>query len=299
MGIYNLDGNAINEIYNIDSARLNTAYNTNGEIVYRKSGGVDYDVYTISSFLTINISNSQGFDVYNNTMFQFRATGSTIADIMNVYNITNGSAIATGVAVDSDHGDSASFSEEFYNVSDAFPLLYVTSDTNPALVYVNRVTTSSASLIRTLAFPIAQAGYYAAAACDFKNDTIYMVGYTEQKYLTDDGGANKTLISKWDLSDLTNNGDGTYTPRFITSITRDFIYCTQGQQFHDGMIWAASGYTNHAGYIYAVNPTTGSIEHTIGLNTTTEVEGLAWLDDNSIVVGYQGGAYQKITFGNT
>lgn len=298
MSIYDKDGNSLTYAYDKDGNRLTYAYDKNGNVIFTAGEAVDYDTYSIADYLTINISNSQGFDIYNDTMFQFRATGSTIADIMNVYDITSGSAITTGVAVDSDHGDSASFSDEFYNDSDAFPLLYVTSDTNPALVYVNRVATSSASLIRTLAFPIAQAGYYAAAACDFENDIIYMVGYTEQKYLTDDGGANKTLISKWDLSDLADNGDGTYTPLFISSLTRDFIYCTQGQQFHDGMIWVASGYTNHAGYIYAINPTTGNIEHTIDLNTTTEVEGLAWLDDNNIVVGYQGGTYQKITFGN-
>lgn len=289
MAIYNKDGTSLSAVYDQEGSQLATAYNKEGTIVY--ANGIDYDSYTISDYVSISISNAQGFDIYNGYIFQFMAN-----DKMNVYNVENASAVALNVAIESDHGDSASFSDEFYNLSDEFPLLYVTADTNPAEIYVNRVTTSSSQLIRTLSFTIIQAGYYAAAAVDFDNQILYMVGYTEQAYLSDNGGTNKVLISKWDLSNLTDNGDGTFTPAYVASVTRDFIYCMQGQQFHDGMIWVASGYTNHAGYVYAVDPVTGNIQHTVNLNTTSEVEGLAWVG-NDMIVNYQGKNYQKVVFG--
>ena len=139
-------------------------------------------------------------------------------------------------------------------------------------------------------------GYYAAACCDFENDIIYMVGYSEQNYQTDDGGANKTVISKWDMSNLTNNGDSTYTPSFISSYEREFIRIMQGQQFFDGMLWISSGGTNIHGYVYALKADDGTLLYTVDTNTTTEVEGIAFISYNEMVFGLQGGTYKKVTF---
>lgn len=295
MSIYRIDGNETNTIYAVNGNILNHAYSVDGEDVYDRSGSANYDSYSIENYLSFSVANAQGFDISNGVLFQFRGSGS-INNIMNTYDCTLQSAITTGITTNSQHGDSASFSDEYYDETDTYPLLYVTADTNPALVYVNRVTESSSTLVRTLSFPLDKTGYYAAACCDFENDIIYMVGYTEQNYLTDNGGSNKVNISKWDLSSLTDNGNDTYTPEYISSCERSFIYCMQGQQFHDGLMWIASGYSNHAGYIYAVRPSDGDIRHTINLNTTSEVEGLSWLDDLHMVVGYQGKNYQKVTF---
>ena len=174
--------------------------------------------------------------------------------------------------------------------------MYVTADTNPAKVYINRVTTTSSQLIKTLTFPLEKTGYYAGASIDFENHILYMLGYSEQNYQTDDGGNNKTVISKWDLSNLTDNGDNTFTPEFISSYERPFIYVMQGQQFHDGMIWVASGGTNVRGYVYALDPSDGSLLYTIDTNTTTELEGIAFISYKEMVFGLQGGVYKKVTF---
>jgi len=289
MSVYNVQGDVAAKIYNSSGALVSSAYDVSGNRVY--TGNTDYDHYTITDYINLSVGNAQGFDIYNGYIFQLIS-----GDKMNVYNVETASAVATNVFIESDHGDSASFSNDFYSASDEFPLIYVTADTNPAKIYINQVTTSSSVLIRTLSFSIDQAGYYAAAAVDFDNQVLYMVGYTEQAYLSDNDGSNKVLISKWDLSNLTDNGNGTFTPSYISSATRDFIYCMQGQQYHDGLIWIASGYTNHAGYIYAVDPSDGNIAHTVNLNTSYEVEGLAWVG-NDMIVNYQGKNYQKVVFG--
>lgn len=294
MGVFDKDGDSLLKCYDSTGSGLPNAYNKDGDTVFWDSN-VNYDNYEINSFLTISVQNAQGFDVYNGILFQFRA-GSSVQNVVNLYDLTDGTPVIVGMGITSGHGDSASFSDELYSETDEFPLLYVSADTNPALVYVNRVTVQTSELIKTLSFPIAQAGYYAAAVCDFENNIIYMVGYSERNYTNDNGGSNKTIITKWDMTSLTDNGDGTFTPLYISKIERDFVYCTQGQQYHDGLMWIASGYSNHASYIYAIDPSDGEIEHTIDLNTNVEVEGLAWINDHSFIVGFQGGTYKTVEF---
>lgn len=292
MSIYNKSATQLWSAYGINGSVLATAYNVDGEVVF---GSVDYSTYSYAPYCSVSVANMQGFDIKNGIIFQFRA-GSSVSNTMCTINASNASIIQNGITASSDHGDSASFSESYVS-GDAYPLIYVTSDTNPAKVYINRVTQTSATLYKTLSFPLDKTGYYAAAAVDFTNDILYMVGYSEQNYLTDDSGNNKTVISKWDLSNLTDNGDSTYTPLFVSSLQRTFIYCTQGQQYHDGMIWTASGYTGSSNsYIYALNPSTGETLHTVDLQTTTEVEGLSFISTNEMVVGLQGGTYRKYTF---
>lgn len=295
MAMYNIDGEPVASGYNYFGRPIATAYDVDGRAVTTE---VNYDSYSISDLFSVQIANMQGFDIFGGVIFQFRANSSSVNNLMCTVSLSNASIIQNSIAVSSDHGDSASFSDEYYSESDAFPLLYVTSDTNPAKVYVNRVTENSATLVRTLLFPIDKTGYYAAAAIDSANGIIYMIGYSEQNYLSDNSGSNKIVISKWDMSNLSDNGDGTYNPQFVSSVERDFIYCTQGQQFYDGMIWIASGYTGSVGsYIYAIDKTTGALIHTINLNTTTEVEGLAFTSPTEMVVGFQGGVYKKVVFG--
>lgn len=292
MSIYKIDGTQQTQAYSTIQ-ELQAAYDANGNQVFAK--GVNYDSYIIVNYCTVSLTPTQGFDIYNGVIFQFMAN-SSISNRMATINVSNQAIINNNIASTSDHGDSASFSDEFYDDADDYPLLYVTSDTNPAKVYINRVTTTTSQLVKTLSFPIDKTGYYAAAVIDKNIGMLYMVGYSEQNYQTDDGGNNKTVISKWDLSSLTENQDGTFTPAFISSIERPFIYVMQGQQFHDGMIWIASGATNYNGKVYAISPTDGTLLHTVDVNSTVELEGLAFVSDNEMVIGLQGGVYKKVVF---
>lgn len=298
--IYDANGNALSSCYDASGNPLSTAYDATGNVVFTAGGGIpDYTNYTVTNYLTESaLRNMQGFDIYDGVLFQFRADSSSVHDLMNTYSTESGDVLATGISITSAHGDSASFSDDFYDPADRFPLLYVTSDATPALIYVNRVTTTSASLVRTLKFPTAQAGYYAAAALDADNNIIYLVGYTENSAVDSNNGSNKMLVSKWDLTNLTDNGDGTYTPEFVSSYQRSFIYVTQGQQYRNGVIWMTSGYTDasHGQMVYGMDAETGEMLYTIDTELSIEIEGLAFLDDYRMVVGFWRGTYKLYTF---
>lgn len=295
--IYSKTGATLSDAYAVDGTSLDTAYDVNGSVVFTKqSGGVDYSSYTISNYCSVSLQPTQGFDIYNGVIFQYLANSSSVNNRMTTINAETSAFIVKNIVVVSDHGDSASFSNEFYSESDDYPLIYVTADTNPAKVYVNRVTPTTSELIRTLSFPLERTGYYAAACIDFENDIIYMVGYSENTALSDNDGSNKTVVSKWDMGNMTDNGDNTYTPAFISSYERPFIYVMQGQQYYDGMLWISSGGTNVRGYVYALDPIDGTLLYTVDSGTETEMEGIAFISPTEMVFGLQGGAYKKVTF---
>ena len=300
MSVYNVDGNTLPSVYTKGGTSLNIAYDIQGNTVFNSEVvPVDYDNYTLSDLYNISVQNCQGIAISNNVLFQFRASGSSVLDTVCLFDFTDGSDITRNMVIESDHGDSVTFSKDYYALGDEFPLLYVTADTTPAVIYVNRVTRISATLIRTLKFP-QSAGYYGAGAFDWDNNVCYLLAYKQNNYQTDSGGSNTTVVSKWNLNNLTDNGDGTYTPSFISQYERPFIYVMQGLAYHDGYIWISSGYGGSTSYIYAMNPTTGVIDHTITLSTR-EVEGLDFVFDSTsqtyyMVIGEQSGYYKKCTF---
>lgn len=304
VSVYDVLGNAVNSAYDIQSNNLQGVYDINGNYIPLSEPveplPLDYSQYTITDLFTYAANHFNGFDVYDGIIAQLKTNNQ-----LYLFNLATHETIATGLSITSAHGDSASFSSEKYQVYDEFPLLYVTSDSSPAYVYVNRITRTETALVKSLLFPLDKAGYYAAHAYDEKNKIMYMVGYSEQNFQSDDGGNNKTVVSKWDMTQLTDNG-GSYTPQFISRYERDFIYTMQGQQFFDGYIWITSGYNNGGNqYVYAMNPSDGLTEHTITLDDHIEVEGLAWVYDAAqnkywMLVGQQNGEaginYSRIDF---
>lgn len=299
MGIYDIDGTALNVAYDTQGSRLQSVYDISGNIIHL-SKPLDYTNYTTTDLYKYVANNFNGFDVHNGVIAQLMANNK-----LYLFDIDDGSAIATGLAITSAHGDSASFSNEYYSEGDDFPLLYCTADTTPAVIYINRISSSSATLIKTLKFS-SVAGYYGAGAYDFRNGICYVVAYKENSYTSDNGGTNKTLVTVWNLNVLNDNGDGTYMPGYISSFECPFIYVMQGLQFFDGYIWIASGYNNSGNqYIYALNPVTHEIDHTILLDDRIEIEGLAWVYDETenkywMLVGQQNGSaginYSRIDF---
>lgn len=300
MSVYDRHGNALTAVYDRHGNPLETAFNAHGEVIFTNEiVPVDYSNYSMQSLYQVNVSNCQGIAVRRSVLFQFRASGQSLIDKVCLFNLSDGTDIIRDMFIKSDHGDSASFSQEYYDSGDEFPLLYVTADTTPAKIYVNRITRTSATLIKTLTFP-QSAGYYGAAAFDWDNNICYLLSYKTSNYTTDEGGSNTTVVSKWDLSNLTDNGDGTYTPAFISQYERAFIYTMQGLAYHDGYIWIASGNTGRTSYIYAMNPSTGVIVHTITMDNI-EVEGMDFVYDPVshsyfMVTGQQNGYYKKYTF---
>ena len=297
MAIYNSHGKKTANAYTYGGNRIvGSVYDANGDTMRI----IDSDIYSdplIETYFTLSVFPMQAFDVFNGKMFQFKAGGSNnIENEMDVIDISTMTKISTSVSVESGHGNSASFSGEYYVSGDAFPLLYVSHGDNPPRVHVNRVATNSAQCVRTYKFPLEYTGYYSEAAIDSDNTIIYMIGSLKNEIYEDDG-MNKTIISKWDYSNVTQNDDGTYTPEFISLIETDFFAIHQGLTLHNGYVWIISwDYNKQSNYIIVLNPENGTVIQIIDLNISSECEGIAFISANEAIVGVQGGEYKKVTF---
>ena len=295
MAIYDKNGIIINTIYDVNGIRVNAAYDANGTIIYIKDHSVDYDDFSyISKWDSKGIGSTQGFDIYDDKVFWVQKSGNaSVPSSCYVWNLSDGSQALSSqpITIYGGHGNNISF--------DA-PKLYVTTAYNPPYVYVNEFTDSFVfSLDRTLYI---NDGCTDCDACIDENDNniLWTLGHMG-------GGATESThfqISKWDLANLTLNGDY-YEPELIYSVSTarpsNSPYF-QGIRFHDGILWFASGYTAANAYVYGIDPTTGDVLHSINLNTTAEPEGVTFYPDQNapggfaMYVGFQGMALRKYTF---
>lgn len=299
MSIYNIAGDALAACYGVNGAALPSAFDAGGSVVFNASRQTDYSKYSISSYRSISIQNTQGMDIYNGVLFQFRGTSSqTVNDLVSLYNFATGGTIKNNMAITCGHANAVAFSKTLYDQDDEFPIIYTGDWFNP-IVHVNRVTRTSSTHLYDIVYDEATAGYHSNPCIDFENDIMYTVGYYLNSTNTAEG--NYCIVCKWDLADMTDNGDGTYTPTMLGTYNRDYIYVMQDLKFNDGYCWIESGYSESAQYLYGMNPDTGIIDHTVLMPITTELEGLVWMTDAKTglyyaYVGFQGGKYYKITF---
>lgn len=305
MAIFDKNGDVLSSCYNKDGDALMHAYDKNGDAIFASGTPIpDYDDFTLTDYKRFVNSNTQACDIYGKYLIQFRG-GSSVNDIANLYDISNNSTIKTGMTIQSGHGNTASFSKNFYDEQDVMPLLYccnhVDSPTSrqPTSVTVNRVDEDTATLIKTYLFKHPVNVFWGYACFDFDNEIVYTVGLSGNSYTSDLDGANKVVVTKWSLAEAVDNGDGTYDAVYISRYERDFIYVMQGMQYRNGIIWIASGYNNttYPQMVYGMNAETGKMRYAINTGMTTEIEGIAWLDDYHLVVGFMGGTYKLLTFG--
>ncbi len=290
---------AINiEYYEPEDEALTYGKHYNGEKIQTKVYGYNNDLLYSMAQSVEGIN--QALAIYNNIIFQPMSN-----HIMKLYDFTNGEFI-TSYEANMGHADNIEFSNTKYSEYDEFPLLYITTDYNPASIYVARVTRNSYETIRELRFPMT-AGYYASQCCDFNNNIIYLVGYSNDNYTSDLDGANKMIVSAWDLSNLTLNEDGyTYCPAFIKSFTVPFITTCQGQRYFDNKIFIISSKTTYPNNtkIYVIDPfkeiVTNVLDDFSGLITDNEFEGIEFVkDDNNqyyMVLSSVNRSVWKITF---
>lgn len=286
MAVYDLNGNPLSHIYDLNGVELNYAYDMNGVLVYTKGKiAVDYNNYSLDvrNYCTIEMVNLQGFDIHDGVIFQLR---SNPAGTITTIDKATQSVITQDIEAGTGHGNSAMFSSEYYDPSDEYPLLWATAPSNS--IVINRVTESTSQTIYTYSLDSTKTGYLSGFGLDEENELLYVVGYTMNDWYSDNAGANKVILSKWDIS----NG----TPTFVTSVERDFIYCMQGCTFHDGMLWVASGTNQMDQYVYALNPNNGVIKYSVNTTLRREIEGCTFISDTELVVGLQGGTYRKINF---
>lgn len=300
MAIYDINGNSIGTAYDSYGVELETAYDISENVVYTgytPTTGLDYSSLTRTQLFVYKTNRNNGFDVHNGIIAQLQAD-----DKLYLFEL-DGTAISTSLTIDCDHGDSATFSREYYAIGDEFPLLYCTNNGSPALLYVNRISRSSVDLIKTYKFSVEDAGYAAGLSYDLDNNIMYMIGYTRNDAFTDTD--NPMIVSIWNPESYTQNEDGTITPALIRSYTIPFIYVAQGQTFFDGLMWVASGYPNTEQYIYGLMPDTGRIIYSLHLDNKVETEGLAFYYDPQIqnycmIIGQQNGSsgiiYSRLDF---
>lgn len=234
---------------------------------------------TPAASITPSVTEVQGTAIYGGTIFQLYSN-----DVLLLIDMTTNEK--TQLSITSGHGNTIDFSNEFYDENDEFPLAYITPLTNPATVYVTRITRSATTLIRTLAFPLDKTGYYAGHAVDAKNNVLYQVGYKNNS-VSSAANDNHLIVSKWDLSALTNNGDSTYTPGFVSSFDAPFYSTLQGQCFLNGKIVCISspGRDNVPTRIIFIDPRIQQITSVMNEFPSTikyvETEGIAFVPEGN------------------
>lgn len=292
MAIYSVDGDVLSNAYDVNGNQLLNAYDIDGNLVYSSGSGVDYTSYSyVQKWASKGISSTQGFAIHDDKVFWVSKSGnSSIPANCYVWNLSDGSQALNSqpITIQSGHGNNLSFD---------YPILYATTAYNPPYVYVNRLTSDYvATLEKTLYM---NDGSDNCDACVDEQDktVLWTIGHTDR---------NVYLVSKWNLNNLTDNGDGTYTPELLqtveTPLTQSFYF--QGCTSHDGLLWYANGYAGSSiAYVFAINPNTGAIVYTINCETTEEPEGVEFYPDPDAIggyamyVGFQGMMLRKYTFG--
>ena len=294
MSVYNIDGNNLSTLYNKNGQSIMSAYNVDGNVVF--PGEVDYTNYSyVTQWASKGISPAQGFDIYDDKVFWINKEGNSSASAkMYVFNLSDGSqALDTAyVTADTWHGNSIAID---------YPLMYASAAYLPSEVFVN---TFAQDYSATMSYKLIIDDN--SRNCDVcldpdDNNIMWTLGHSADS----SNLSAPFIISKWDLSDLTDNGDGTYTPNLLQTVTTpqpSTSFYFQECRIHDGIMWYCSGNGSGPSYVYGVSPTTGERLYTIDLQTSTEPEGLVFYPDSNapggfaLYVGFQGMALRKYTF---
>lgn len=284
MAVYDANGNQLNAVYDAEGNSLDYAYDADGALIFSKEKHIDYTNYTYTTEWNSKGITAQGFDIYASKLY-WASVGNNNDSIpakCYVWNINDGSQAFTDPYI-------TIYGGHCNNLAFAYPYMYASTGYNPATVYVNRVVNDHLfTLDKTLTFP----SLYDIDACIDEYDKSIMWA------ISHDGIGTELVVSKWNLSELTDNGNGTYTPQELhrVNIPRPSGNYMQGTRMHDGLLWYGCGNGTQRAYVYAVNPITGESMYTIDLETNTEPECVLWIGDN-LYVGFQGMMLRKYTFG--
>lgn len=235
--------------------------------------------YNLPSSGVEGIISRQDFAIYNGVLFQLYDS-----DYVVLINLSDGTRIA-GYEISCAHGNSCQFSNEFYSENDTYPLLYCFGYGDNK-VYVNRVTDSGATLVRT--YKLDTEGYRFSGGIDCINNRLVTIHYhlNYSSIATD----NYNIVTVWDLNKTTQNGDGTLTPEIIKQTAIDFIPTIQGCKWFKDRLFINNGYYPE-GRNFPVNIKAMTIDGTI----TTLIDDLpvsvSQSEGEGIDFYYQNGKY--------
>jgi hypothetical protein len=277
--IYNVSGQAISGAYAKNGSSVDTAFDKSGNVVF--GGSADYSSYSVSQKWTPSgiFFSTQGLDIYDGKVFWVTGGNGGVEQNCYVWNLSNGAAAIdpNPFTVYSGHGN---------NICLDFPKLYASTAYSPNKVYVNTLSGAyTATLTQTLF--LTDGSTDLDASLDETDKTIlWSLGHTASSSDT----SAPYNISKWNLSNLTDNGDGTFSPERLQTVQtpQPACYFFQGFKMHDGILWYASGYTggSYEAYVYGIDPNTGERLYTIDTGLTSEPEGVAWVADSASKGGY-------------
>ena len=220
-----------------------------------------------SPSIATGLESRQDFDIYNGVLFQLFSD-----NYVALVNLETG-VVITHYSISSGHGNSCQFSNEFYEITDTYPLLYCFSySTNK--VYVNRVTSEGATLIRTLKLTGVN-GYRFSGGIDVIGNKLISINYKINSSTTSTN--NGCYLCSWDLSDLTENEDNTFTPKLLTTVEVPFIGTIQGCCVYNGLLYVSNGYISNG---FPIGITSFDIDGTVITKMsgfgTNEAEGLSF-----------------------
>lgn len=286
--IYGINGTPLSVACDSNGASISLAYDINGQQIFTNK----YDDYQ-ETRLYSNPSRAQGIEIHDDIIVMWREGASL--SVIELRDALSGTIISTLSTTDMTtvHGNDISFSSEYYQSGDEFPLLYIGDKDGTEYCY--RITRESATLLRTYSC----SGYGELAGEFFDGAYLYTIGY---KYNYRYSAGNYIMIMKWDMTNLTES-DGVYIPEKVSEVHRDWLEAIQGVAYHDGLMWIACGLGGtglNPGHIYALNVKTGGIMLDLPLSYTGELEGLAWgyndADGWYMIVGNAGAGNYQITF---
>lgn len=251
--------------------------------------------FSAERLLTITGSGTTVQDIEILGDYVFAAYGD---DSLKVYSLSTKTLLAT-LSVAVHHGSSVQFSYEYYNESDDFPLLYSGGWTDN-LISVIRITKTGdvwdATVVRTLKIPTTY-GYYHSPNIDKVGKILYTYAHTSTPYTT---ATDYMIIAKFDLTNLTDNGDGTHTPAYIEQIRSPYLGIFQGHKYYNGRLYVCCDTSDNSHKIATLDAGTGELRGLIDVTQirNTELEGICYqIVNDNIDWYYNDGAYMfKLDF---
>lgn len=298
------DCEASEPVFNFFSQRLNEANKIH--FIVKCTGEVsqlDYEVdpvtyqvlYTIPDFVNGNVI--QGFDIYDDILFQCYDTGYCAT-----YNFNTGDQIAAfplGSSYSSNHCGNVNFGTEFPAGNTQFPALYVSGDLTTKACYVESVSTTSSQLIQTIYFDINPSYTGGQIIIDKeRNRILYM--QREDSRISYLGNAFK--ISEFRIPALSEGSEIHFTNADIIGDPYEFEYYSplyQGATIYRGGVLQTHGlransFDSTVGIMY-FDALTHSFDRHIDLTgkTTCEPQSVAVYEDR-LIINFVNGCFYEL-----
>lgn len=295
MGSILADKGLVGKVDNLEKAVFpsSVGYSYQGEKVSFVDNGFTSEII---GNLSAGVSSRQGGAIYGDYLFQFHNTLQTIV----VYNLKSGKNVQTLnlTPISNHHAGSGGFSNEFYDSTDQFPILYISS------MYENRIYGYRISgteegnwtieTVRTITLDI-EGLFIPNITVDRENNMIVAFGYTKNSW--SDSSNNLSVITSFVLPAL-SSGDITITTADCSDMRKiPFIYAEQGAFARLGKLYLSYGNTVSKCGMFVIDYIAGiAVSHApfepLG---NFEPEAFALYNGNIIMTDQNGKIY-KLTF---